>query len=103
MDQTSKNITAFIQTVCQRLADPQVLPQAIALAQKLSNNPVAFQAELTAKRAEFAGANPPIGPEVVDYKIATLVYREIYGSSNYRQLIGLVRLGRSGSDRQLLQ
>jgi hypothetical protein len=87
MDRTSKNVTAFIQTVCQRLADPQVLPQAIALAQKLSSNPVAFQAELTAKRAELAGANPPIAPEVIDYKIATLVYREIYGSPNYRQLM----------------
>jgi hypothetical protein len=87
LDQTSRNLTAFIQTVCQRLADPQVLPQAIALALKLSNNPVAFQTELAAKRTELAGASPPIAPEVIDYKIATLVYREIYGSSNYRQLL----------------
>lgn len=81
------NTFTFDKIVCEKFADPATLPKATALSLKLTGDPVAFQGELTAERDRLAKVTPALGADVIDYKIARLVYREILAVPDNRALM----------------
>jgi hypothetical protein len=117
-DHVTRNALAFDQIVSGCLAAPAKpgkaapaaaagptsgatpLQEVTALALKHAIDPVKLQAALEAERSRLKSATPPLSDEVIDYKIAEFIYREIQGDPGYRnQLVSQGLIEQSLVDR----
>lgn len=92
------NRRTFDQIVCSRLAAPAgpaggpaatPLERVTAIALKHAADPIDLKAKIDAERQRLAAAIPPLAPEIVEYKVAEFVYREMIrvDEQGYRKLL----------------
>ena len=100
-DRVGTNLRAFDQMVCNCLSapakpgqtatagNPTPLEEVTAIALKHASDPIAFKASIAAERSRLEAATPPLGPEVIEYKVAEFVYREMIriDEVRYRKLL----------------
>ena len=84
---TATTGSKFDHEASEEIATPTKYPQALQLAQKLSEDPVTFSKALCTENTRLLAANPPLDPEAIQFRLAEQVYKEIRRDTNWRTLV----------------